>query len=129
MVIDANDVIVDDGDPDFILVGFDSDGPGPRRYLMLQRSYVFDEQDIALGMDRVHIERDSQGYSAYGGITRFDLHRNRALISLDAATALRLGDEAEFEVRFDLGDRRFEELRAGLAEVFKGFDCFADLAP
>jgi hypothetical protein len=129
MVIDATDVIVDDGDPDFILVGFDSDGPGPRRYLMLQRSYVSDEQDIALGMDRVHIERDSQGDSAYGGITRFDLHRNRALISLDAATALRLGDEAEFEVRFDLGDRRFEELRAGLAEVFKGFDCFADLAP
>ena len=128
MVIDATDVVVDDGDPDFILVGFDSEGPGLRRYLMLQRSYEFDEQDVALGMDRVYIERDDQGYSAYGGITRFELHRDRALISLDAATARKLGNEAEFELRFDLEDRRFEEVRTGLAEVFKGFDCFADLA-
>lgn len=128
MVIDATDVVVDVGDPDFILVGFDSEGPGPRRYLMLQRSYEFDERDTAMGMDRVYIERDSQGHSAYGGIARFDLHRDRALISLDAATARKLGEGAEFEVRFDLEERRFEELRAGLAEVFKGFDCFADLA-
>jgi hypothetical protein len=129
MVADATDVVVDDGGPDFILVGFDSEGSGPRRYLMLQRSYEFDEQDVALGMDRVYIERDSQGYSAYGGVTRFERHRDRALISLDAATALRPGDEGEFGVRFDPEDRRFEESRAGLAEVFKGFDCFADLAP
>jgi Immunity protein 10 len=128
MVIDATDVIVDDGDPGFILVGFDSQGPGPRRYLMLQRSHEFDEQDVALGMDHVYIERDSQGYSAYGGITRFELFRDRALISLEDATARKLGNEAEFEVRFALEDRRFEELRAGLAEVFKGFESFADLA-
>lgn len=129
MVIHATDVVVDDdGDPGFIVVGFDSEGPGSRRYLMLQRSYEFDEQDIALGMDRVYIERDSQAYSAYGGILRVELHRDRVLMSLDAATARKLGDEAEFEVRFDLEERRFEELRAGLTEVFKGFDCFASPA-
>jgi hypothetical protein len=128
MVIDATDVIVDDGDPGLTLVGFDSEGPGPRRYLMLQRSHEFNEQDVAMGMDHVYIERDSQEYSAYGGITRFELFRDRALISLEAATARKLGNEAEFEVRFELEDRRFEELRAGLAEVFKGFECFADLA-
>jgi hypothetical protein len=128
MVIDATDVVVDNGDPDFILVGFESEGSGPHRYLMLQRSYEFDEQDIALGMDRVYIEKDSQGNSAYGGVTRFELHRDHALISLDTATARKLGDVVEFEVRFDLEDQRFEELRAGLTEVFKGFDCFADLA-
>jgi hypothetical protein len=128
MVIDTTDVIVDDDDPGLILVGFSSEGLGPRRYLMLQRSYEFDEQDVAPGMDRVYIERDSQGYSAYGGIKRFELFRDRALISLEAATARKLGNEAEFEIRFELEDRRFEELRAGLAGVFKGFECFADLA-
>jgi immunity protein 10 of polymorphic toxin system len=126
MVIEATNVVVDDGDPGFILVGFDSEGPGPRRYLMLQRSHEFDEQDVALGMDHVHIERDSQGYSAYGGIMRFELRRDRAMISLNAVTARMLGNEEEFEVKFDLEDGRFEELRAGLAEVFKGFECFAD---
>src|SRR5438874_2402608 len=110
MVIDTTDVIVDDGDPGLIVVGFSSEGPGPRRYLMLQRSYEFDEQDVALGMDHVYIESDSQGYSAYGGITRFELFRDRALISLEPATARKLGNEAEFEIRFELEDSRFEEL-------------------
>jgi hypothetical protein len=128
MVIEATDVVVDDADLGFIVVGFDSEGPGLRGSLMLQRSHEFDEQDVALGMDHVYIERDSQRYSAYGGITRFELRRDRAMVSLDAATARKLGNEAEFEVRFDLEDRRFEELRAGLAKVFKGFECFADLA-
>lgn len=126
MVIDATDVIVDDDDPSFILVGFESEGSAPRRYLMLQRSHEFDEQDVAMGMDHVYIERDSQGCSAYGGITRFELFRDRALIILEAAAARKLGNETEFEVRFELEDRQFDELRAGLAEVFKGLKCFVD---
>jgi hypothetical protein len=128
MVIEATNVVVDDGDPGFILVGFDSEGPGLCGYLMLKRSHEFDEQDVALGMDHVYIERDSQGYSAYGGIARFELRRDRAMISLDAATARKLGNEMEFDVRFNLGEKRFEELRAGLAKVFKGFKCFSDRA-
>ena len=50
------------------------------------------------------------------------------VISLDAATARKLGNDPEIEVRFDLEDRRFEELRAGLAAVFRGLECFADVS-
>jgi hypothetical protein len=128
MVIDATRVAIDADDPAFVLVGFESEGGGSRRYLMLQRSREFDARDVALGMDAVYIERDGQRYSSYGGITRFELRRDRALIRLDAVTAGKLGGEAEFEVRFGLGDEQFEGLRAGLAGIFRGFDCFVDRA-
>lgn len=109
MVIDVTDVVVEDGDPSLILVGFDSEDPSPGPDLMLRRWHKFDEQDIAPGLDSVSIERDSQEYSAYGGIPRFEPRRDRAGIRLDAATARKLGNEAEDAVRFDLEDRRFEE--------------------
>src|SRR5262245_55504926 len=128
MLIDAKYVTIDAEDPDFTLVGFASDGRDPRQYLMLQRSRNFDEQDVATGMDNVYVERDDQRYSAYGGIRLFELRRNFAWLLLDAATARKLGNEAVFEVRFELEDERFEELRAGLARLFKGLGCFADLA-
>jgi Immunity protein 10 len=128
MNVNANQVGIDTDDPDFIVVGFAWKGRDPYHYRTLQRAYEFDEQDVALGMDSYHVEKDDQKYSAYGGILRFQLHRDRALISLDTKTARKLDGEPELEIRFDLGDEQFEDLRAGLTAVFKGFDCFADLA-
>jgi hypothetical protein len=128
MVIGTTNVVIDTGDPDFIIVAFESEKGGSRRYLMLQRAHEFGEEDVALGMDGVYIERDDQRYSAYGGITRLELHRDHALITLDSVTARKLGDDPEIEVRFDLEHRQFTELRAGLAEIFRGFGCFTDLA-
>lgn len=127
MVIDATNVVVDNDDPDLIVVGFEVEECESPRYLVLQRAHKFDEQDIALGMDRVYIERDDQFYGAYGGIARFELHRDHVLIQMDADGAKKL-DEPEFLVRFDLDVEAFEKLRAGLGVVFNGFECFADLA-
>ena len=128
MVIDSTGVAIDADDPALILVGFESERGGARHYLMLQRSRELDQQDIASGMDAVYIERDDQGHSAYGGITRFELRRDRALIRLDDDTAGKLGGEGEIEVRFGLDDEQFEGLRAALAEVFHGFDTFINPA-
>src|SRR5262245_56258457 len=68
----ANCVAIDDMD-DFWLVAFADEKFGTRQYLMLQRSYEDDEQDIQLGMNTYHVERDDQGFSCYGGVKHFEL--------------------------------------------------------
>lgn len=85
--------------------GFEQVTADSRQYVMLQRSYEFDEQDIELGMDNVYIERDDQLWSAYGGILQFALERKRVLVKLGAETAAKLGAESEYEILFDVGDR------------------------
>jgi hypothetical protein len=117
----ANTVVVDDSDEDYILVGFADEADGRYRdSLVLQRSYEFDEQDVALGMDQVHIERNEQSRGGYGGILRFELRRDRVAVALDSRMAAQLGDDA-FEITFAIDEDAFVQLRAGLRAVFRGF--------
>jgi hypothetical protein len=127
-LIRANSVVVDDDDPNVILVGFEQVTVDSRQYLMLQRSYEFDERDIELGTNEVYLERDDQFWSAYGGILYFALERNRALIKLGGETAAKLGGESDYEISFDVGDYQFAVLRNGLTKVFKDFGCYVDKA-
>ena len=77
----AIDVVVDDSDDNFILVGFADEQDGRYRdALHFQRSYEFDEQDVALGMDQVYVERNGQSQGAYGGIERVELPPYRVRI-------------------------------------------------
>jgi Immunity protein 10 len=92
-LIRANSVVVADDDPILVLVGFEQVTVDSRRYLMLQRSYEFDEQDIELGMNDVYLKRDDQLWSAYGGILQFASERNRVLIKLGGETAAKLGGD------------------------------------
>lgn len=116
----ANTVVVDDSDEDFILVGFAHERDGDyHEAIHFQRAYEFDEQDTALGMNKVYIERGSQLRSAYGGIESVSLSRNRIQITLSENTARSLGDE-EFEISFDVPVAEFRTLLDGLSKVFDG---------
>jgi hypothetical protein len=129
----ANNVVVDDSDEEFIAVGFaeelaeEPDGK-TRESLTLQRAYEFDESDVAAGLDQVYIERAGQRRCGYGGILRFELHRDRVVIELDSRMAGRLGDH-QFEIDFSLDEPGFLDLRAGLQAVFRGFSCFVESPP
>ena len=126
VVIRASSVVVDDDAPVHILVGFEHAEADFRQYLILQRSYEFDDQDIELGMNDVYIERDDQLWSAYGGILHFGLKRDRVAVKLGVETAARLGGESEYEIQFDVDDQQFSKLREGLNMVFKDFGCYVD---
>ena len=122
----ATTVVVDEHDPDFILVGFANEHDGScRDSLMFQRSDRFDEQDITLGLNDVYIERKGQGQGAYGGIRRLELQRDRVLLQLDGRTADRLGATG-FQIRISLVDAEYSRLRRGLQSIFGGFDNFVD---
>ncbi len=40
----------------------------PEHYLMFQYEESEDEQDVELGMNTYHLERDEQSYGGYGGV-------------------------------------------------------------
>ena len=117
----ANTVIVDDSADEFILVGFADEHEGQYRdAIHFQRSYEFDDQDVALGMDQVYIERGIQAGSGYGGIDAVELHPNRVRVLVSGGTAQSLGD-AEFEIGFSLRPHELLRLQKGLQRIFEGY--------
>ena len=118
----ASDVVVDDSDDEFILVGFTDNH---RQALHFQRAYELDEQDEALGMAGVYIERNDQSQSGYGGIERVELSRDRVRVLLEERMAAVL-DADELEIALSLPSDAFARLREGLRAVFRGFDTLVE---
>jgi hypothetical protein len=121
----ANRTVVTDEET-YFLVCFADEEFDTCHYLMLQRAKEFDEQDVRFGMNDVYIEFDDQGWSDYGVIRRFELHRDRVFVVVDEELARKMDGESETEVQFSLDAEKFAELKAGLHQVFEGFSYFVD---
>jgi hypothetical protein len=117
----ANTVVVDDSNEGFILVGFADQQDGQYcEMLHFQRAYEFDEQDVALGMNSVYVERNDQSQGGYGGVERVELHSDRVRVLVGGRVAEWMGD-SEFEIGLSLSPAELERLREGLRVVFQGF--------
>jgi hypothetical protein len=122
----ANTVVVDPSDDEFIVVGFADERDGTyREALHFQRSHHFDEQDVALGMACVYVERNDQAQGGYGDVERVELHPAHVRVVVDGQLAERLGDNV-FYVAFTLPPEEFIRLREGLRGVFAGFGCLVE---
>jgi hypothetical protein len=122
----ANTIVVDDSDEEFILVGFADEQNGEyREALHFQRAYDFDEQDVALGMDSVYAERNSQSQSGYGGVERVELHSDRVRVFVTDDLAERMGT-TEFDIAVSVSPEEFGRLRSGLRAVFAGFETLVE---
>lgn len=111
---------------DFWLVGFADEQFGTKQYLMLQRSFADDEQDVRLGMNTYHVERDDQGWGCYGGIERFELYRESIQVVFDKTGKKCLGKLEGLEISFAVSGREFQKLKHRLKKVFAGSDCLID---
>ncbi|MFN4161343.1 MULTISPECIES: Imm10 family immunity protein [unclassified Stenotrophomonas] len=78
----------DDG---VLLAGLADHEHDTRRYLLLQKAEHPDAQDIALGLDGVHVCLHAQARSAYGGIQSAQLPAGALVLHLDAITTDALG--------------------------------------
>jgi hypothetical protein len=83
---------------DVIMVGFADDEFNTKEHLLLQKALEFDEQDIALGHDKVHITYFDELYSSYGGIVKLELKNNIVEIQIDKDTAKKLNTEEQLEI-------------------------------
>jgi len=113
-------------DLDLWLVGFADTEFNAQRYLLLQRGKSPQAQDIVLGPDAYQVEVDDQNRSCYEGIKRFELFHDHAVVEFEDATLPVLGGEKVIVVEFVLRQQQLDQLRACLAKIFKGYDCFLD---
>ncbi len=121
----AESVAVDDPDENCFLVGF-ADAPfETQRYLLLQRAFEHDEQDIELGQDTYHVEICSQAQSGYGGISRCDLRRDRLELEFSGNALPELGGVTGASITFRLSEPDFAALHQRLSDIFRGSDCYS----
>ncbi|MCL2309573.1 MAG: Imm10 family immunity protein [Proteobacteria bacterium] len=107
------------------LVGFADHEFNTKTYLMLQRGFEFDEQDVELGMGTYHIEWCGQENSGYGGISQFLLERNCADITFTSGTAEALGGMERLTISFQLMSPEHSALREALEFIFEGSGCLS----
>lgn len=83
------------------ILGFSEHEDGKGKYLLLQRSRHFDEQDRALGMDKVHIEISDASRSCYGGILEVVVSDDRMIFTFDDRASAVLRVNQRLVVRVD----------------------------
>lgn len=105
---------------DAVTVGFADDEIEVEEYILLQQSLSPTEQDKALGLDRVHISRNDQLYSAYGGIQHCTLYETRIELFLDDDTAKALGVANKLEIGFSITRSLLNDVERCLTELFQG---------
>jgi hypothetical protein len=102
-----------------LTVGFADAQFDTREYLLFQR--IVDWEEFGSDDDdEVYVERDGQQYGTYGGIKKFVLSRNEALLLLTAKTAEALDTERQVTVVFSATDEQFEKLKTDFGRVFAG---------
>jgi hypothetical protein len=115
----ANCVAVEDME-DFWLVGFADDEFDTQNYLTLQRAFEDDEQDIRLGMNTYHVERNGQAWSCYGGIEKCCLYPDRIQVHFSADSAANMGGVSSIEITFAMKPAEFERLEHRLQKILAG---------
>jgi hypothetical protein len=113
-------------DSELWVVGFADAEFNPERYLLVQRGKSPQAQDVALGLDGYHVEVDDQRQSSYGGIKRFELFRDHAVVEFEDEASSVFGDKKVIVIGFTLRERQLDQLRDCLAKIFNGYECFLD---
>ena len=96
------------------------------RYLVVQGSDSYDEQDVKLGMNDIYVETCGQGWSWYGNIVSFELSRDGVSVQLSRKAATQMGNDGRVEVSFSLDEPEYGNLRHTLQRIFDGKDYFRD---
>ena len=77
----ANEIVYEVTEYNSYLVGFADDKNEPKEYVIVERAFEFDEQDIKLGMDSYYFEYSDQSNSGYGLCDKVILRQNEIVFS------------------------------------------------
>ena len=90
-----------DAENGLYILGFYERKDGGGKYLLLQRSHHFDEQDRALGMDKAHVQLSDESRSCYGGISEISVSHDGIRFSFDDKAAAALGLNGPLYINVD----------------------------
>lgn len=79
----ANDIVYEVTEDNSYLVGFADDKNEPTEYVIVERAFEFDEQDIKLGMDSYYFEYSDQSNSGYGLCSKVIMRQNEIVFSIN----------------------------------------------
>ena len=96
----------------YYLVGFADDEFETEKYILLQKAFTFDEQDIALGMDGEYVEIHGQENAGYKRCSRASLSDKGFIIELESGAE----EVDRVEVMFE-GIHVTEKLKVYLTEI------------
>ena len=115
---EAQCVVSEDPDGECHLAGFADRKYDTELYLMLQRGFEDDEQEVELGQDTFYVEWCGQENSRYGGITRFLLKPGTAEVTFDTETTELLYGMDHLHISFHLPPAEYAALREALDHIF-----------
>ncbi|MEK5447029.1 Imm10 family immunity protein [Paenibacillus sp. FSL R7-0331] len=108
-----------DDENDVLMIGFADDQYDPQEYILLQLTMHPDEQDLALGFDKIHMTYNDESQSQYGGIEKVLLKPGSIEIYLDEEAIEALDCEAAVvRVNFDPDVLNLEERRELFEQMF-----------
>ena len=98
-------------------VGLADDTECPQRYLIIQRSRFFDEQDQTLGLANLYYELDDQSKGFYGGVQRIQLSPSTLVLSIDERVARSRDVQPKVRIDLAISEIEWETLRSGLRTI------------
>jgi hypothetical protein len=119
----AKCVVTKHPEGDCHFVAFADEKFDTKLYLVLQRAFEYDEQDVALGMDTYHVEWCGQEYSGYGGIENVVLLPAKIAVVFQPQMVRELGGLDRLDIEFKLAPARQKTLRKALEVLFEGSGC------
>ncbi len=111
--------VVVDNDPtsDSITIGFGETSCPDTAGLILQSARVFDERDIAHGMNTYCLST-SNGATVYGGVERVTMRGHQLGIVLSSIAADALNIDKEVMLNLDVSESTIARLKEALRAVF-----------
>lgn len=99
------------------IVGFADDNAAPTQYLILQQPQQYDEQDVKLGMDKVHVEVGHQSRSTYGGIKVVTSDKGRLSFELESSASEALQTDGNIVIDLLSPEPEIKKVLAALKAV------------
>lgn len=92
----------------------------PLQYFQIQDIETYEQQDIALGMDRYYIEKNDQGFGGYGGILKIEINQGYLRFDLDEVGKKNL-QEDYIEVIWNGDEPIFHQVQKALKKLIEKY--------
>jgi hypothetical protein len=101
-------------------VSFADNRDDPTTYLICQNAFEYDGEDRRSGTDSHYVELNDQSLSAYGGVDRVFLQRDRMSFVFTPEVAELFGLPHGLCLAFELDDARYADLVSLSKKIFEG---------
>ncbi|WP_185964354.1 Imm10 family immunity protein [Aliikangiella marina] len=109
--------IFNQDDDYMVMLGFADDEFEPSKFVIIQKAHEYDDQDVKLGMDKLHIQVEDQSRANYGGISSFTLDNSYLVIELELDTQSSLKVDGNIRIALEANHPELESTLSVLKNI------------